>query len=666
MFDTLLIANRGEIACRVMRTAERMGVRTVAVYSDADANALHVRRADVALPIGPAPARESYLDVDRILSAAKRAGATAIHPGYGFLSENAEFAEACDAAGICFVGPPASAIRAMGMKDEAKRRMETAGVPVVPGHHGESDALGELAAAADHIGYPVVVKAVAGGGGKGMRRVDSAADLEAAVAAARREAESAFGNAGVLVEKWITRPRHVEVQVFADRHGNAIHLFERDCSLQRRHQKVVEEAPAPGLSAELCGRLGDAAIQAVRAIEYHGAGTIEFILDASVPADDAPFYFMEMNTRLQVEHPVTEAITGTDLVEWQLRVAAGEPLPLSQDDVRVQGHAIEVRVYAEDPARGYLPQTGTLVRHDPPAEYANVRVDTGVSAGDTITHFYDPMISKLIVHDTTRPRAIGRLRSALAHYEIAGVVTNLTLLHAVASVPAFEAGDVHTGFLDEHEALIAGRIDAPPREAVALMAAAALHDRARGTHPGPGADPWSPWAATDSFRLNADGMDSLHWRFGKQDVEVTVHASRACVTLEWNDRASVVRDTRRQGDLVTAIVDGARLQAKVVEHGATTYVIRGPATVRFERVDDTDVRDEAGAAGGVVRAPLPGRVTAVLVANGEHVKAGQPLVRVEAMKMEHTLVAGAAGTVEQLTAAVGAQVEEGATLLVVS
>jgi len=666
MFDTLLIANRGEIACRVIRTARRMGLRTVAVYSEADAGALHVRRADVALPIGPPPARESYLDIERILSAAKRAGASAIHPGYGFLSENAEFADACRAAGIVFVGPPAEAIRAMGMKDEAKRRMEAAGVPVVPGHHGEGADAAELRSAADRIGYPVVVKAVAGGGGKGMRRVDAAGDLDDAVAAARREAESAFGHPGVLIEKWITRPRHVEVQVFADRHGNAIHLFERDCSLQRRHQKVVEEAPAPGLGDALRARLGEAAVRAGRAIDYRGAGTIEFILDASGPLDDAPFYFMEMNTRLQVEHPVTEAITGTDLVEWQLRVAAGEPLPLAQQDVQARGHAIEVRIYAEDPARDYIPQTGSLVRHRAPADDAHVRVDTGIAEGDAITPFYDPLLTKLVVHDTDRAAAIGRLRDALSRYEIAGVTTNLAMLHAVSVSDAFASGDVHTGFLDEHAAHIAGAVDVPPREAVALLAAAALHDRAAAAHPASGDDPWSPWASTDGFRLNADGLDTFHWRFGEQDVEVTAHHSRDCTTLEWHDLGCVVRSIGRAGDEVSAVVDGARLRGKVAAQGRDVYVIRGPSTLRFERVDDLDVSDERGASGGAVRAPLPGRVTAVLVANGETVEAGQALLRVEAMKMEHTLTAGADGTVERLGVAVGDQVEEGATLLVVA
>ena len=665
MIDTLLIANRGEIACRVIRTARRLGVRTVAVYSEADAHALHVREADVALPIGPAPARESYLDIARVIGAAKRAGADAIHPGYGFLSENADFAEACAAAGIRFVGPPAAAIRAMGRKDEAKRRMEAAGIPVVPGHHGEASDPASLASAAERVGYPVLVKAVAGGGGRGMRRVESAEGLAKAVEAARREAESAFGDPAVLIEKWLTRPRHVEVQVFADDHGHVVHLFERDCSLQRRHQKVVEEAPAPGLSVAVRRRLGETAVRATRAIDYRGAGTIEFILDASGPIEHAPFYFMEMNTRLQVEHPVTELITGTDLVEWQLRVASGEPLPLRQEDLHVFGHAIEVRVYAEDPSRGHLPQTGRLVRHRPPAEDAHVRVDAGVTEGDAIGIHYDPMISKLIVHDRDRRSAIARLRGAIAGYEIAGLTTNLTLLHAVTGVPAFVEGDVHTGFLEQHARLLAAPLDGAPREAVALACAALLVDRANAALPEPGTDPWSPWAATDLFRLNADGHDVFHLRFGKQDIEITAHASRESVTLDWSGLAAVLRDVTRDADLVTALLDGARMKAKVVVEDRFVHVIRGPSSIRFERVaDQTDV-DEGAATGGVVRAPMPGRITAVLVADGETVKPGQPLVRLEAMKMEHTLTAAIAGRVGQLAAVVGQQVEEGATLLVV-
>ena len=666
MFKNLLIANRGEIACRIIRTAKRLGIRTAAIYSEADSNALHVREADVAFPIGPSPAQESYLNVDRILAAAHRAGVEAIHPGYGFLSENADFAEACTQAGFTFIGPPAEAIRAMGLKDEAKRRMEVAGVPVVPGYHEVETSAQALQEAAGRIGYPVVAKAVAGGGGKGMRVVHKADELETAVATASREAASAFGHPGVLIEKWIDRPRHIEVQVFADNAGEVIHLFERDCSIQRRHQKVLEEAPAPGISSVLRTRLGESAVRAVRAIDYRGAGTIEFILDTSDSLDEAQFYFMEMNTRLQVEHPVTEAITGTDLVEWQLRIAAGEPLPLKQSELDIAGHAIEVRLYAEDPERGYLPQTGQLIHYRPPAETPQIRLETGVLEGDFVTPFYDPMLAKLIVHDVDRPRAIQRLQQALSHYEVAGVKTNLEWLYAISEAPAFAEGDVHTAFLDEHLTGTFGGVSVPPLEAIALLVAATLQPHASSDRPGPGEDPWSPWNATDMFRLNEDGQGRFHWQFGKHDLEITVHLSASAITLEWHDRGSVIRDVQRQGETVSAVVDGAKLKAKVIEDGDRTFLIRGPSTLCFTRRHQLDFEDDLGATSGAVNAPLPGRVTAVLVSNGERVSAGQALLRIEAMKMEHTLLAGADGQVSELTVEVGAQVEEGSPLLVIT
>src|SRR5512138_352971 len=416
MFEKILIANRGEIACRVIRTARRLGIRTVAVHPEADANARHVRLADEAVAIGPAAARESYLSVPRILEAARATGAQAIHPGYGFLSENAEFAEACARAGIAFVGPPAAAIRAMGSKSAAKALMEKAGVPLTPGYHGDNQDPAFLAKEAKRIGYPVLIKASAGGGGKGMRRVDAPEDFEAALAACRREAAQAFGDDRVLLERYVLRPRHVEIQVFGDRHGNCLHLFERDCSVQRRHQKVLEEAPAPGMTPERRAAMGAAAVAAAKAIGYVGAGTVEFIADQA-----GTFHFMEMNTRLQVEHPVTEMITGLDLVEWQLRVAAGEPLPMAQEQLRIRGHALEARIYAEDPDRGFLPSTGKLIHLAPPAESLHVRVDTGVAQGDEITPYYDPMIAKLIVWDETRDLALARMLQALANYRIVGV-----------------------------------------------------------------------------------------------------------------------------------------------------------------------------------------------------------------------------------------------------
>ncbi|MBF0333350.1 MAG: acetyl-CoA carboxylase biotin carboxylase subunit, partial [Alphaproteobacteria bacterium] len=446
MFDKILIANRGEIACRVIRTCRRMGVRSVAVFSDADASAMHVAMADEAIHIGPAPARESYLRGDVILEAARRAGAQAVHPGYGFLSENAAFARACEAAGVVFIGPPVPAIEAMGSKVESKRLMETAGVPMVPGYHGAEQSAEALCAAARKIGFPVLVKASAGGGGKGMRVVRAESELAEAVASARREAESSFGDGMLLIERYVEQPRHVEIQVFADRHGNVVHLWERDCSLQRRHQKVIEEAPAPGLEDSVRARMGEAGVAAARAVGYVGAGTVEFLYSAG------GFYFIEMNTRLQVEHPVTEMITGRDLVEWQLRVAAGERLPLTQAEIPRRGHAFEARLYAEDPARDFMPSIGTLHHLRPPAEGPHVRVDTGVREGDAVSIHYDPMIAKLIVWDEDRPAALRRLRAALAEYEVVGVATNAAFLAALAGHPDFAKDAVDTGFIERHRA----------------------------------------------------------------------------------------------------------------------------------------------------------------------------------------------------------------------
>ena len=428
MFGKLLVANRGEIACRVMRTAHRLGIRTIAVYSDADRDALHVATAGEARRLGPAPASESYLDVERVIAAAAASGADAVHPGYGFLSENPDFVEACAAAGIVFVGPPADAVRAMGLKDAAKRLMETAGVPVIPGYHGEEQDDAALLAHARRIGFPVLVKAVAGGGGKGMRRAGTEAGFADALAGARREARASFGDDRVLIERWVARPRHVEVQVFADAHGNAVHLFERDCSLQRRHQKVVEETPAPGMTPEMREAMGAAAVAAARAIGYRNAGTVEFLADASEGLREDRFWFMEMNTRLQVEHPVTEMVTGTDLVEWQLRVANGEPLPLAQTDLTMTGHAVEARVYAEDPERGFLPATGALVHLATPPGSRHVRIDSGVREGDAVTSWYDPMIAKIIAHGEDRGTALDRLAGALREFEVAGVATNVPFL----------------------------------------------------------------------------------------------------------------------------------------------------------------------------------------------------------------------------------------------
>ena len=502
MFSSVLIANRGEIACRIIRTAKRMGLRTVAVYSRADAHALHVKLADAAIEIGPAPAAESYLAADRLIAAAKEAGADCIHPGYGFLSENADFAQSCVDAGIAFVGPSPQAIRAMGLKDRAKALMEEAGVPVVPGYHGERQEPAFLKRKAYEIGYPVLIKAVAGGGGKGMRRVERHADFDDALASCMREAQSAFGDARVLIEKYVTAPRHIEFQVFGDRHGNVIHLGERDCSLQRRHQKVIEEAPAPGMSADLRSRMGAAAVAAASAVGYEGAGTIEFIADGAGGLKADGFWFMEMNTRLQVEHPVTESITGLDLVEWQFRVASGEALPLKQDQVRLAGHAVEARLYAEDPERGFLPSTGKLIALRFPAS-EGLRVDSGVEAGDTVTPFYDPMIAKLIAHGATRDEALDRLANALEATVVAGPRSNAGFLAALARADAFRRGDFDTGFIDAHLAELGASPQGLDRAAAASGARELLaRERARVAAARDPDTPVSPWEANDGFQLS--------------------------------------------------------------------------------------------------------------------------------------------------------------------
>src|SRR3954471_13977865 len=525
MFDKILIANRGEIAVRVARTAKRLGIRTVAVYSEADANALHVASCDEAYLIGPAPARESYLKAERIIDVARRSGAQAIHPGYGFLSENAAFARSCADAGIVFIGPSARAIAAMGSKSASKDIMGKAGVPLVPGYHGESQEATLLAQEAESIGYPVLIKASAGGGGKGMRIVKEPGQLSDAIASAKREALASFADERLLLEKYLSRPRHIELQVFADTHGNAVYLFERDCSVQRRHQKVLEEAPAPAMTAARRRQMGSAAIAAARAVNYVNAGTVEFIAD-----DAGNFYFMEMNTRLQVEHPVTEMITGLDLVEWQLRVAAGEALPLTQEQLTIKGHAIEARIYAEDPARGFLPATGTIAHLRQPALSPHVRVDTGVRTGDSIGVHYDPMIAKLIAWDVDRPAALRRLRAALAEYQLAGPANNIVFLSRVVAHPAFANADREPELLDTHliERYSAELIPVPQPAGDAVLAIAALEELMREQEAATqaaarSADPWSPWDLSDGWRLNEDNHHTLRFVDQGREVAVTAH-----------------------------------------------------------------------------------------------------------------------------------------------
>jgi 3-methylcrotonyl-CoA carboxylase alpha subunit len=659
MFAKILIANRGEIACRVIRTARRMGVGTVAVYSEADAGALHVAMADEAYPIGPAPARESYLRIDRLIEAARRSGAEAVHPGYGFLSENADFAEACDKAGIVFIGPPAAAIRAMGSKAAAKALMEKAGVPLVPGYHGAAQDEALLAKEAQRVGYPVLIKASAGGGGKGMRVVDSPAQFAAALASARREAKSAFGDDRVLIEKYLMRPHHIEVQVFADRQGRTVHLFERDCSIQRRHQKVIEEAPAPGMSAERRQAIGEAAVAAARAVGYVGAGTVEFI------AEGDAFYFMEMNTRLQVEHPVTEMITGLDLVEWQLRVAAGEALPLDQDQLAINGHAVEARLYAEDPARNFLPATGTLQRLRLPEAAPGLRIDTGVREGDAVTVHYDPMIAKVIAWGADRAEALRRLAAGLAEYRIAGLATNRDFLVRLLRHPAFMAGSFDTGFIERHRADVIPLAAPAPRRALAAASLALLLEEAQsareaGARSG---DPRSPWHRRDGWRLDGDTYQDMRWRDGEAERLVRIHYRGDHHRLDLDGESSVVRAIRKpDGDLALDI-DGVRSALAVIRHGGDFTVVGDDGSWRLAYIDPLAPKAAEAASGGRLAAPMPGKIAQVLTAPGAEVKRGQALMVLEAMKMEHTIAAPTDGTVERVNYAPGDLVEEGAELI---
>ncbi len=653
MLESVLIANRGEIACRIIRTAKRLGMRTIAVYSEADAGALFVEMADEAHPIGPAAARESYLDIGRIIAAARASRAACIHPGYGFLSEKPDFAEACAENGIVFVGPAASAIRAMGLKDAAKALVAGAGVPVVPGYHGAKQEPEFLRQKAYEIGYPVLIKAVAGGGGKGMRRVDKAAEFDASLASAQREASGAFGDPRVLVEKYILSPRHIEIQVFADGHGNVVHLFERDCSLQRRHQKVIEEAPAPGMPPEMRAAMGKAAVEAARAVGYVGAGTVEFIADGREGLRPDRFFFMEMNTRLQVEHPVTEAITGLDLVELQFRVASGERLPFTQDDLTIQGHAVEARLYAEDPERGFLPSTGRLhALRFPGGE--GLRVDTGVRQSDDVTPFYDPMIAKVIAHGATRDEALDVLSAALAETVVAGPRTNVAFLKALCDAPEFRTGPFDTGFIDRNlDALGAvpqARDDlAVEAGAVALLAREderlARHRAARS------GGPVSPWDVTDGFALVGGRRVGLPLVVDGERVEAAVNVDAAGeTTVSVAGRDPLAPSAGRIEQVMTP---GG---VYVLRGGRQTFVaFHDPFAVDLEHMDE----------GGTIKAPMHGKVVAVFVAAGDRVEKGQRLAVVEAMKMEHVLTAPADGEIAEVTAEAGAQVAEGARLMVV-
>lgn len=632
MLTSLLIANRGEIACRIIRTARRLGIRTVAVYSDADANALHVRSADEAVHIGPSPARESYLVGEKIIAAAKATGAQAIHPGYGFLSENAAFAQAVADAGLIWVGATPRSIRAMGLKDAAKSLMQAAGVPVTPGYLGEDQSPDRLQSEADAIGYPVLIKAVAGGGGKGMRRVDAPADFADALTSCKREAAASFGDDRVLIEKYILSPRHIEVQVFGDTHGNIVHLFERDCSLQRRHQKVIEEAPAPGMDEATRENLCAAAVRAARAVDYVGAGTIEFIADASAGLSADRIWFMEMNTRLQVEHPVTEEITGVDLVEWQLRVASGEPLPKRQDELSINGWAMEARLYAEDPAKGFLPSTGKLETLDLPS---SIRVETGVEEGDTISPFYDPMIAKLVAHAPERDEACDLLSDACAQVLCAPVKSNAWFLKRLLSHPRFLAGDVTTGFIAQDE----DALTASPRPSPTLLQEAAE-------------------------RLIFDGWDETsEWRPRSLDRTLGLIGFRLNAATE--TRVTIYRDNEpvEPFSYDLALYDGATIyetSTGSVLGGRDAVYFEDGAAFTFTRAAQVGAAADAGS--GAILAPMPGRVIAVEVTEGQSVTKGQKLLTLEAMKMEHTLTAPFDGTVAALSAAPGSQVQVEALL----
>ena len=668
MFTKILIANRGEIACRVAATARRLGVKSVAVYSDADANARHVAACDEAVRIGEAAPRDSYLRWERIIDAAKATGAQAIHPGYGFLSENEDFAQACADAGIAFIGPPPSAIRAMGLKAESKQLMEKAGVRLVPGYHAADQDPALLKREADRIGYPVLIKASAGGGGKGMRVVTAAEEFDASLASCKREAINSFGDDAVLIERYVQRPRHIEIQVFFDTHGNGVYLFERDCSVQRRHQKVLEEAPAPGMTEERRREMGEAAVAAARAVNYVGAGTVEFIAE-----QDGQFYFMEMNTRLQVEHPVTEAISGHDLVEWQLRVAAGEPLPATQGDLRIHGHAIEARICAENPEANFLPATGTLSVLQWPAhvnfrrseigasEPAPVRVDTGVNQGDAITPYYDSMIAKLIVWGQDREQALARLDAALAGTHIVGVVNNVAFLRRVAGTPSFSQAHLDTALIERERENLFGNRGLPLEVVAAGVAARAVSLQGQSVGP-------DPWSRRDGWRMHGTSVQrfDLDWLGKSMEVLLTSqHGGGALLKAGDVEMAFASRSfgNNRYDVVLGTGANTRRHSLTVYQVGEQVSVFAAQGSAQATVVDTLAHAGEGHKEAGRLTAPMPGKVIAYLVKAGDAIKTGQPLAVLEAMKMEHTIAAPRDGTVAELLFAPGDQVSEGGELL---
>jgi 3-methylcrotonyl-CoA carboxylase alpha subunit len=662
MFTKILIANRGEIACRVIRTAKRMGIRTVAVYSEADAIARHVSLADEAIEIGPAPANQSYLVIDKIIDAALKTGAQAIHPGYGFLSENAEFAEACKRNEIVFIGPPVEAIKAMGSKSRAKQIMQEAGVPLVPGYHGDDQSVSLLESEARKIGYPVLIKASAGGGGKGMRIVETENDFKSGLNAAKREAMSSFADEHVLIEKYLSRPRHIEIQIFCDKEGGAVHLFERDCSIQRRHQKVVEEAPAPGMDVSRREQMGKAAIAAAQAINYVGAGTVEFIVD-----EDSTFYFMEMNTRLQVEHPVTELITGQDLVEWQLRVASGENLPCAQNQLSINGHALEARIYAEDPDRDFLPATGLLTHLRFAQDSRHVRVDTGVRQGDSVSMHYDPMIAKLIVWDIDRDSCLRRMTNALNETQVVGLTTNIDFLSSLVSHPAFQAAELDTGFIERHHEQLFLDSQEITDNILALAALYILLSREKraSAEARQSSDPYSPWHLTNAWQANISRVEQLLISENETEHEILVHYDKQATNLQINDNKISASGILGDDGALSADLDGTRTHVTVVEDDATLTILHSGYRYQLVIVNKSDHGGNEEAVPGTLSSPMPGKVIEILVAIGDEVKKGAPLVILEAMKMEHTINAPVDGVVSTLHYAAGDMLDEGVELLVI-